>query len=217
VAPGAPAGENQAGPAVGTDLLPPAAESANVDGVPPDRGLGPEGSAWLAPTGRSDARPRPQVATVNLRLAAYAFDCVVVYGVYLLTASIAIAALMPSSTTTLDDRTFILLGLVGGLEQLLYFAGGWTLRRRTIGQRFFHLRVADAATGKALGPMDALVRWAVLQGPFALASIVPGGIRDLTILVASGWILYLFYTTIVDPDQRGLHDRFLNSRVSQED
>jgi ABC-type transport system involved in cytochrome c biogenesis permease subunit len=65
--------------------------------------------------------------------------------------------------------------------------------------------------------MDALVRWAVLQGPFALASIAPGGVRDLTILVASGWMLYLFYTTMIDPDQRGLHDRFLNTRVSQED
>ena len=40
--------------------------------------------------------------------------------------------------------------------------------------------------------------------------------RDVVILVASGWMLYLFYTTIVDPDQRGLHDKFLNSKVTQE-
>ncbi|MGD0121090.1 MAG: RDD family protein [Candidatus Limnocylindrales bacterium] len=200
------------------DLDAPAAESADGEVVPTDGSSAPGGiSPWLAPPGRSDARPALLVATVNRRLAAYLFDCALVYMVYLMTASTAVAALLPSSGTTLDERTFILLGLAGGLEQMLYFVSGWTLRRGTLGQRFFHLRVADAVTGKALGPMDALVRWAVLQGPFALVSIAPGGMRDLTILVASGWMLYLYYTTMVDPDQRGLHDRFLNTRVSQED
>lgn len=173
-------------------------------------------SPWLAPPDPSEARPALRIATVNRRLAAYLFDCVLVYGVYLMTASIVVAALMPSSATTLDERTFIFLGLAGGLEQMLYFVFGWTLGRATLGQRLFHLRVADVVSGKALGPMDALVRWAVLQGPFALASIVPGGVRDLAILVAAGWMLYLYYTTITDPDQRGLHDRFLSTRVSQE-
>lgn len=217
VAPGPTSGE-QTGPAAQGDLEAPPAESAGVGGVPTEGSSGPGGvSPWLAPPGRSDARPAIRVGPVNRRLAAYLFDCVLVYMVYLLTASIAVAALIPSSATTLDERTFILIGLAGGLEQILYFVSGWTLRRGTLGQRFFHLRVADVVTGKALGPMDALVRWAVLQGPFALASIAPGGVRDLTILVASGWMLYLFYTTMIDPDQRGLHDRFLNTRVSQED
>jgi uncharacterized RDD family membrane protein YckC len=217
VPPGATPGE-PTGPAVEGDGDAPVAGSANVEGGPTQGSPAPSGmSPWLAPTGRPDARPALQVSTLNRRLAAYVFDCVLVYMVYLLTASVAVAALMPSSAATLDERTFILLGLAGGLEQLLYFAAGWTLRRGTMGQRLFHLRVADAATGKALGTMDAIVRWAVLQGPFALVSIVPGGARDLTILVAAGWILYLYYTTMTDPDQRGLHDRFLNTKVSQDD
>jgi uncharacterized RDD family membrane protein YckC len=141
---------------------------------------------------------------------------VFVYVVYVTTASIVVASFLPSTTASLDERTFILLGLVGGLEQLLYFVGGWKLRQGSAGQRLFRLKVADATTGKPLGLMDAVVRWAVLQGPFALVTIVPSAARDLVILVAGGWILYLFYTTIIDPDQRGLHDRFLNSRVSQE-
>ena len=199
------------------DLQAPAPGPADFQGAPPDAPSSPGGiSPWLAPPDQSEARPALRIATVNRRLAAYMFDCVLVYGVYLMTASIVVAALMPSSATTLDERTFILLGLAGGLEQLLYFVSGWTLRRGTLGQRLFHLRVADVVSGKALGPIDALVRWAVLQGPFALASIVPGGVRDLTILVASGWMLYLYYTTITDPDQRGLHDRFPGTRVSQD-
>jgi hypothetical protein len=122
---------------------------------------------------------------------------------------------MPSTATTLDDRTFIFVGLAGGVEQFIYFATGWVFRGGSIGQRLFHLELADATTGKRLGWIDALVRWAVLQGPFALTTIVPGAMRDVVILVASGWMLYLFYTTIVDRDQRGLHDKFLNSKVTQ--
>jgi hypothetical protein len=79
-----------------------------------------------------------------------------------------------------------------------------------------HMRLDDATTGKALSWMDALVRWAVLQGPFALVMIVPEIARTPVLMAASGWAAYLLYTTITDPDVRGLHDRFLNSRVGLE-
>ena len=203
--------------AQGDDLQRPDAGSTNPYGLPPGQVPGPDRrSAWLDPPGRSSGRVGAHVATVNRRLAAYAFDCVLVYLIYLVTASSVAATLLPATTGTLDDRTFILLGLVGGLEQMAYFVAGWRLRNGTVGQRFFKLRVTDVTTGKALGWMDAVVRWAVVQGPFALVTIVPSGARELVMLLAGGWILYLFYTTIVDPDQRGLHDRFLNTRVSQE-
>ncbi len=202
--------------AEGQDRLPDAGWT-NPYGLPPGQVPGPDKrSPWLSPLGQSGTRSGLHVATVNRRLAAYAVDCVLVYMVYVLTAAAVVATLLPSTTTTLDERTFILLGLVGGLEQMAYFAVGWRLRQGTIGQRLFRLTVTDVTTGKALGWMDVIVRWAVLQGPFALVTIVPEGARDLVILVAGGWILYLFYTTIVDPDQRGLHDRFLNSKVSQD-
>jgi hypothetical protein len=41
-------------------------------------------------------------------------------------------------------------------------------------------------------------------------------LQELVIIVAAGWLAYLFFTTLVDSDQRGLHDRFLNSRVRQD-
>ena len=215
-APGATPGEDQVGPASSGGVDAPTAGPADADGAPTDGSSTPGGAPpWLDPNAPSDRRSALRDTAMNRRLAAYAVDCVLVYVVYLLTAAIAIAAFIPSSTTTLEDRTLILLGLLGGLEQLLYFVFGWTLKKGTLGQQIFHLRVADVGTGKSLGPMDAVVRWAVLQGPFALASIVPGGVRDLTMLVAGGWMLYLYYTTMTDPDQRGIHDRFLNTRVAQ--
>jgi uncharacterized RDD family membrane protein YckC len=193
-------------------------DTSSPDGVTPSEQWSAQNpnSPWTAPGVRPEARDRLHVATINRRIAAYAFDCVFVYTAYVLTASIVVATFVPSTAITLDDKTFILVGLAGGLEQFVYFATGWVFRGGSIGQRLFHLQVADAATGKRLGWIDALVRWAVLQGPFALTTIVPGAVRDVMILIASGWILYLFYTTIVDPDQRGLHDKFLNSKVTQE-
>jgi uncharacterized RDD family membrane protein YckC len=203
-APGAASATDQDRPSPDGAELPVAGSEPNLN------------SPWTGPGARPETRDRLHVATINRRISAYAFDCVFVYAVYVLTASIVVASFVPSTATVLDDRTFILVGLAGGLEQFIYFATGWVFRGGSIGQRLFHLQVADATTGKRLGWIDALVRWAVLQGPFALTTIVPGAMRDVVILVASGWMLYLFYTTIVDPDQRGLHDKFLNSKVTQE-
>jgi hypothetical protein len=78
------------------------------------------------------------------------------------------------------------------------------------------MEVTEAATGKALGWMDSVVRWAVLQGPFALVTIVPQVARGAVLVVAAVWVWFLLYTTRNDPDLRGLHDRFTNSRVTQE-
>jgi hypothetical protein len=79
-----------------------------------------------------------------------------------------------------------------------------------------HMRVADVTTGKALSWMDSVVRWAMLQGPFALLTVVPEAVRAPVMFVAPMWAMFLLYTTTNDPNLRGLHDRFLNSRVTLE-
>jgi hypothetical protein len=98
----------------------------------------------------------------------------------------------------------------------MYFTAGWAMWRGTPGQRLMHMRVGDATTGKALSWMDSLARWAVLQGPFALVTIVPAVARTPVLMAASCWIAYLLYSMTTDSEVRGLHDRFLNSRVGLE-
>jgi uncharacterized RDD family membrane protein YckC len=164
--------------------------------------------------GESDARQKLHAATVGRRIAGYLIDCVIVYMVFSLAAAGVAAALLPSGAATIDERTYILLGLVGGSLQLAYFTVGWAVWQGTLGQRLLHMRVADATTGKSLGWMDAIVRWAILQGPFALATIVPEVARLFVLMAAVVWSMYLLRTTTTDPDLRGLHDRFLNSRVA---
>jgi uncharacterized RDD family membrane protein YckC len=182
--------------------------------LPGRRGGSDEEPVWSQ--GASDAPPKLQAATVGRRMAAYLFDCVLVYMILAVTASIAEAAFLPSSGAGVDERTRILFGLIGGLEQLAYFTAGWTVWRGTLAQRIMHLQVADATTGKPLPWLDAVVRWAVLQGPFALATIVPDAVVSPVAVAAAAWAAYLWYTTTNDPGQRGLHDRFVNSRVDRE-
>lgn len=198
------------------------------EGMPPDAALpgdvqpdalppgAPGVTAWLGPEDESDARPKIHAATVGRRVGAYLFDCGVVYLVFLIMESIAAMVFLHSITTAIDERTYILLGLAGGVWQLVYFTASWALWRGTLGQRVLHLRVSDATTGKALSWLDAVVRWAVLQGPFALATVVPVAARGPVLLMAPIWTIFLLYSTTNDPDSRGLHDRFLNSRVDVE-
>jgi uncharacterized RDD family membrane protein YckC len=200
--------ETQPPPLAGwPDPNPPESRSESGDG---------RGQAWLDAETDPEARSQLRAPTIGRRLGAYLVDCVLVYLLFSLVASFVQPALLPSKTATLDERTFIFLGLMGGFLQLVYFTLGWALRQGTLGQRLLHLRVSDATTGKALSVMDALVRWAVLQGPFALLTIVPEIAQGPVLLGASAWAAYLLYTTANDPDLRGLHDRFLNSRVTLE-
>ena len=180
-------------------------------GLPGGPDAGP-GWPWTA----SDARPTLQAATVGRRMAAYLFDSVLIYVILAVTASIAEAAFLPGSASGVDERTRILFGLLGGLEQLVYFTAGWAIWRGTLAQRILRIQVSEATTGKALPWLDALVRWAVLQGPFALVTIVPDAIVSPVAVGAGVWAAYLWYTTSTDPGRRGLHDRFVNSRVDRE-
>jgi len=172
--------------------------------------------AWTEAAADSNTPATFHAATVGRRVAGYLIDCTIVYLSFSMVAAAVAAASMPSNATAFDERTYIFLGLVGGLIQLVYFTVGWAMWRGTPGQRLMHMRVGDATTGKALSWMDALARWAVLQGPFALVTIVPAIARTPVLMAASCWIAYLLYSMTTDPDVRGLHDRFLNSRVGLE-
>lgn len=186
-------------------------------GSGPDRARGADdGTAWVQPEDASDAVPTRHAATVGRRVAAYLLDCVIVYMVFALLETAIVLLFLPTAAATLDERTYILLGLVGGVWQLAYFTIGWAVLRGTIGQRLMHMRVTDVTTGKALSWMDAVVRWAILQGPFALATIAPEALRFPVLLAAPVWAMFLLRTTTNDSNLRGLHDRFLNSRVMLE-
>ena len=198
----------------------------------PDAAVEPDTSAALPAPDRAPSWPRSgdgtdtlsrlRGATVGRRTAAYLMDSVVVYVVFALIQAILLVTVLKSvapadsSQAVFDERTSILLGLLGGLMQVVYFVPTWALLRGTMGQRLMHIEVADATTGKALGWMDAFLRWAIMQGPMALVTIVPGVARAPVVFLATAWVFYLYYSTGTNPNWQGSHDRFVNSRVAQE-
>ncbi|HEX7612788.1 MAG TPA: RDD family protein, partial [Candidatus Limnocylindrales bacterium] len=177
---------------------------------------------WPRPGDGADTPSRLRGATVGRRTAAYLMDSVVVYVVFDLIQAILLMTVLKSvasadsSQAVFDERTSILVGLLGGLLQVIYFVPTWALLKGTMGQRLMHIEVANATTGKALGWMDAFLRWAVMQGPIALVTIVPEVARAPVVFVATAWIFYLYYSTQTNRNWQGLHDRFVNSRVAQE-
>ena len=148
-----------------------------------------------------------RVASIGRRLGAYVIDCVVVLFFYNLCLGLL------GSTQT--EKQAIIAGVLGGLGQLIYFVGGWKLYRGTLGQRMLNLQVGNVHTGAALPWGDAFVRWGILQGPFALATVVPLVVSLVVTLAAAGWSAFLLYEAYYKPDRRALHDRAVHSLVAQ--
>ena len=208
------------GPSYGTSPAP-IPPGALAPGAPPvstpgtAHGVGVQ-EVWRDRVGDTETPATVHPATIGRRVTAYLFDSLLIFMIFVAVAGYAAVHYLPAGTTVLDERTYIIVGLVGGAAQLAYFTVGWAMWRGTLGQRLMHMRVSDVTTGKALGWLDAIVRWATLQGPFALTTIAPEAARSVVLAVAAVWAGYLMYATMNDPDRRGPHDRFLNSRVTLE-
>ena len=141
------------------------------------------------------------------RTSAYLIDCAIVYFFY--------SAWLGVLGYAGGEKQAILAGVIAGIGQLIYFVCCWRLFRGTVGQKVLHLQIGDFRTGNALGWGDAFVRWGILQGPFALATVVPGVLYVAIIFAAAGWALFMLYDANYKPDHRAVHDRAVNSLVAQ--
>ena len=117
-----------------------------------------------------------------------------------------------------------------------YYAGCWSRWGATPGQRIFGVAVRVAAPSVSGGPPGlagrssspapsmprlpsddgrvpapvATTRWAILQLlPLCAASLAGAGALSIGVVagINTGWYLFLFLTTAVDPLRRGFHDR----------
>jgi hypothetical protein len=114
------------------------------------------------------------------------------------------------------EKPAMIAGLLGGACQIVYFVGGWVVWRGTPGQRLLGIQIGHETTGRALGWGDAFVRWAVLQGPFALSTIMPFAIRWLVTIAAAAWAIALAHSTMNAADGRGPQDRIVHCLVAQD-
>jgi uncharacterized RDD family membrane protein YckC len=156
-----------------------------------------------------------RVARFNRRAAGYVLDTIVVIGLFGGIGTAVLGSTDPSGPSP-PERLVMLAGLLSGMAQAAYFVAMWCLWRGSIGQKALGLQVGDESTGHRLSWADALVRWAVLQGPLALYLAVPDVMRPLVGVVAIGWIWLLIYSARRDPDGRGYHDRIAHSLVVEQ-
>jgi uncharacterized RDD family membrane protein YckC len=206
-------------PVVWTGVLPPEPPVSAWDSVPPTSQSPARGRVWPKPD-------RPQVlgaklpaglrvASFNRRIGAYAIDSVILFVFYILVAT-AVGGTETSSGLAVPERQAMITGLICGAGQLVYFVAGWSIWRGSIGQNMVGLQVGDESTGGRLGWADAVVRWALLQGPFALVTATPYGVNSLIALAAVPWMFVLLFRAHDDPDGQGYHDRLVHSLVVQQ-
>jgi len=173
------------------------------------------GSGWVA-----SAEPEPvpgrltgvhRVAPLNRRVVAYLLDGVLVYAMYGFVMLTVRGAAAGAADVPIPDRDLVIVGLAAGAAQCAYFVATWLIFRGSLGQRVTGLLVVRE-TGERLGPLDGIARWAVLQGPLALAIAVPVGYFLGSIAVAV-WAAVLLTSVRQDPEGRGYHDRIAGSRA----
>lgn len=148
-----------------------------------------------------------RVPPMPRRLGAYLIDCVIVY--------VSFSVWLGVFGYAGGEKQAILAGVIAGVGQLAYFVGCWHLYRGTIGQRVLHLQIGDFQTGKALSWGDAFTRWCILQGPFALVTVVPAVLSTFVLFGAAGWAAFLLYEANAKPDHRAVHDRAVRSLVAE--
>ncbi len=222
---GGPAGRAAADQPSGRSLPPGQAPAPQWPPPPPAPGTpgGPTegrraaGSGWFA-----SAEPEPvpgrlagvhRVAPLNRRVLAYLLDGVLVYAAYGLTMLTVRGAAADAADVPIPDRDLAIVGLAAGAAQCTYFVSTWWIFRGSLGQRVTGLLVVRE-TGERLGPLDGMARWAILQGPLALAIAVPVGyFYVLGSIVVAIWAAVLLSSVRQDPEGRGYHDRIAGSRV----
>lgn len=136
---------------------------------------------------------RPPPAAFFPRLAAAAYDALVVTGLVMLTSLVVIAARNGAAVPagSVPYQAFI------AVQVALYFVVSWVRGGQTVGMRAWRIRVEPAAGGR--------LTTAAAAGRFlaGLLSLAPLGAGFL-------WIL-------VDGERRAWHDRLSRTRVTQLD
>ena len=99
------------------------------------------------------------------------------------------------------------------LPALLYFALMSSARGATLGQRVLHLGVVDAAGGERLPFARALIRAAVLLGPWELIHTAIFHGWGWAYLAAYAALGVLVFSIVLQQEGRGLHDLASGGRV----
>jgi uncharacterized RDD family membrane protein YckC len=181
----------------------------NPPGLPGEAPTSWGDGVWQTSEDEAAERPTMRRASFGRRAAAYVLDMAALVWLYLTLLSLTGAG----QGEVTPEKPAIVAGLLWGAFQIAYFVGGWAMWRGSLGQRILGLEVASEISNRTLGWGDAFVRWAILQGPLVLSTILPFSIRLLGTSCAIAWLVAVAYSTRIAPDGRGPHDRAAHCEV----
>ena len=190
-------------------------------GTTPTPEAPPPAAGWTAPPPGStkDAGPAPGVAYADLgiRIGAYIIDVIIAGILFFVIGGIILGIVAGISGATGAILAFLFLVAFNVAFSAIYFVYSWTHLRASPGQKVLSLETVNAADGATLTQPQAIRRWLVLFGPFALLSalqlVVGSTLGSLFGLVSLAYLIYLLCTTNSDPKRQGFHDHYANTVV----
>ena len=177
--------------------------------------------AWTAPPPGSSRDPGPApgiaYATLGIRIVAYIIDAIIFGIVFAIFASVVLGALALGTGGSGLVIGVVFLVAFNLAFSAIYFIYGWTKLRASPGQKVLGLETVNAGDGVTLTQPQAIRRWLVLFGPFALLSavqwVVGTTLGSIAGLISFGYLIYLVWTTYKDPKSQGFHDHYANTVV----
>ena len=171
-------------------------------------------SSLSAPAGPVPG-PRPplvKAAPLARRMAAFAYEGVLLFGVLVITALIYSPSVGQRSgivmRTGLMAACFFALGI--------YFIGFWTRSGQTLALKTWHLRVVTAY-GRPLTPRRALARylaaWVWFLPPLFLAGVINARSLALDLILPVAWIAAYALSSRLHPQRQFWHDALCGTSI----
>ncbi len=157
-------------------------------------------------------------ADLPIRIGAYIIDAVILSIVSVLLYTILAGFLLFGGGFGGLLIFAVIAAVLSLVISAVYFVYTWTTMKASPGQRMLGLMVVNEADGSALTQNQAIMRWALLSGPWILSlvfqQVYGGAILGLLVSLAGlGWTIYLLYTTANDPKRQGFHDKYAKTVV----
>ncbi len=189
----------------GVGQAPPPPSSWGAAGAPP--------SSWSPPPVAAGPAAGINYAGFGVRLVAYIIDIIVLGFVETILGLFVVGASLASGT--IGFGSLALLAIIDLALSAVYFIYTWTRMRASPGDRLLGLMVLQASDGSPLTTNQATLRWLLLAGPGALATLGSYGVGAgvLISLLVLVWYVYLAWTTATDSRRQGFHDKYVGSVV----
>jgi uncharacterized RDD family membrane protein YckC len=170
-------------------------------------------ASWAPPPTQPGPAAGIVYAGFGVRLVAYILDGILLAIVESILGAIVVGASLTSGT--LGYGSLVALAVINLVLSGAYFIYTWTRMRASPGDRLLGLMVLNSADGSALTVNQAALRWVLLAGPGALATLgsYGFGVGALISLLVLAWYIYLAWSTATDPKRQGFHDKYVNSVV----